>query len=100
LPDANHPIRSNITAGSVYQYSDPELGSTYSHYCIVVNIDPLKDKVIFLVYPSRRIDKVRNRRKGCPVETLVEITPTQYSGFEKTFIIDCNVILERSWICW
>jgi hypothetical protein len=96
LPDANHPIRSNITAGSVYYYNDPELGSAYSHFCIVVNIDPSKDTVIFLVYPSSRIDRVRNRRKGYPAETLVEITSAQYSEFGKKSIIDCNVILERS----
>ena len=96
MPDANHPIRSNITAGSVYYYNDPELGSTYSHFCIVVNIDPSKDTVILLVYSSRRIDRVRNRRKGHPDETLVEITPAQYSGFKKKSVIDCNVILERS----
>ena len=96
MPDANHTIRSDITAGSVYYYNDPELGSTYSHYCIVVNIDPSKDTAIFLVYPSGRIDRVRNRRKGYPDETLVEITPAQYSEFGKKSIIDCNVILERS----
>ena len=96
MPEANHPIRSNITAGSVYYYNDPELGSSYSHFCIVVNIDPLKDSAIFLVYSSLRIDRVRNRRKGYPAETLVEITPAQYPEFEKKSIIDCNVILERS----
>lgn len=96
MPEANHPIRSNITAGSVYYYNDPELGSTYSHFCIVINIDPSKDTAIFLVYSSRRLDRIRNRRKGYPAETLVEITPAQYSGFEKKSIIDCNVILERS----
>jgi hypothetical protein len=96
LPSANHPIKSNITAGSVYYYNDPDLNSTYYHYCIVVNIDPSKDTVILLVYSSHRIKKVRERRKNCPNETLVEITPIQYAGFDKTSIIDCNNYLERN----
>ncbi|MBN2186368.1 MAG: hypothetical protein JW732_02835 [Dehalococcoidia bacterium] len=90
-----HPIKSSIEAGSVYYYSDPSLKSTYPHYCIVVNIDPSKEGVIFLVHASHRINKVRERRKGCPKETLVEISPLQYSEFNKKSIIDCNEVLER-----
>lgn len=90
-----HPIKSSIEAGSVYYYNDPSLKSTYQHHCIVVNIDPSKESLIFLVHASHRINKVRERRKGCPKETLVEISPLQYSGFNKKSIIDCNEILER-----
>lgn len=96
MPSANHPIKSTIKAGSVYYFNDPDLKATYRHYCIVVNIEPSKDTVIFLVYSSHRISKVRERRKGFPNETLVEISPSQYPGFSKKSIIDCNVILERT----
>jgi hypothetical protein len=96
LPRANHPITSDIKAGSVYYFNDPDLKSTYPHYCIVVNIDPTKDTAIFLVYSSHKISKVRERAKGCPAETLVEIAPNQYSEFRTKSIIDCNRVLERS----
>lgn len=96
MPNVGHPIRSDITTGSVYYYADPDLKSTYQHFCIVLNINPSKDTAIFLVYASHRISKVRERRKGFPNETLVEITPNQYSGFDKKSIIDCNIVLERS----
>ncbi len=96
MPSAHHPIKSTIKAGSVYYFNDPDLNSSYRHFCIVVNIDPSKDTVIFLAYSSHRISKVRERRKGFPDETLVEIAPNQYSGFSKKSIIDCNEILERS----
>jgi hypothetical protein len=36
------------------------------------------------------------RRKSCPSETLVEITPNQYSGFSRKSIIDCNYVYGRS----
>jgi len=96
LPSVSHPIRSQITAGSVYYYNDPELQSTYRHFCIVLNIDASKDTVIFLGYASHRISKVRERRKGFSNETLVEISPQQYSGFKKKSIVDCNIVLEKS----
>jgi len=96
LPSANHPIKSTIKAGSVYYFNDPELKTTYSHYCIVVNIEPSKDTVIFLVYSSHKISKVRERRKGFPTETLVEIDPNRYPEFSAKSIIDCNIVLERS----
>jgi len=90
-----HPIKSDIAAGSVYYYNDPALKATYSHYCIVINIDPSKDAVLLLVHASHRISKVKERRKDCPDETLVEISPIQYSGFDKESVIDCNGVLER-----
>lgn len=89
-----HPVRSDIEAGSVYYYNDPRLRATYPHFCIVVNIDPSKDTVILLVHASHKINKVRERRNDCPEETLVEISPIQYSGFDKKSIIDCNEILK------
>ena len=91
----DHPIRSGIEAGSVYYYNDPKLEATYPHYCIVVNIEPSKDTVILLVHASHRIKRVRERRRDCRKETLVEISPIQYPGFDKKSIIDCNGILER-----
>jgi len=96
LPATSHPIWSDIKAGSVYYYNDPALKSTYSHYCIVVNVDPGKDTAIFLVYASHRISMVQKRRKGLPRETLIEISPDQYPEFTKKSVIDCNVVLERT----
>lgn len=93
---AGHPLKSTINAGSVYYFNDPAFKATYRHYCIVVNINPSKDTVIFLVYCSHRISKVRERRKDLSSETLVEISHSQYPEFSKKSIIDCNVILERN----
>ena len=92
---AIHPIKSDIVAGSVYYYNDPKLKATYPHYCIVVNIDPSKDAVLLLVHASHRISKAKERRKDCPQETLVEISPVQYPGFDKESIIDCNDVFDR-----
>jgi hypothetical protein len=93
LPTA-HPIKSGIDAGSVYYYNDPRLQAPYPHYCVVVNISPSEDKTIVLVHASHRITKVKERRKHCPEETLVEISTIQYTAFDKDSIVDCNDYLE------
>ena len=96
MPSAHDIIKSTIQAGSVYYYHDKVLKSPKQHNFIVININPSKDTVIFLVCSSTGVDKTRKLRKYCPSETLVEITPTQYSGFSKKSIIDCNQVFERS----
>lgn len=89
-------IKSTIKLGSVYYFTEESFSSSKPHYFIIINTDPQEDKVIFLVCASHQIDKVRNRRKVCPQETLVEITPDQYSGFKVTSIIDCNFVVEKN----
>lgn len=96
MPSAYDIIRSTIQAGFVYYYHDKTIKSSKQHNYIVININPSKDTVILLVCSSSQIDKTRKRRKYCPSETLVEITPNQYPGFSKKSIIDCNDVSERS----
>jgi len=89
-------IKSTIRLGSVYYYPENSLRSSKPHYFIVINIDPQEDKVIFLVCASSQIDKAKNRRRTCPIETLVEISPDQYPGFKVDSIIDCNYVFETN----
>jgi len=96
LPSAYDIIRSTIKAGSVYYYHDEIIKSSKQHSYIVININPSKDASILLAHSSSQINKTRKRRKYCPSETLVEITPNQYPGFSKKSIIDCNDVSVRS----
>jgi hypothetical protein len=96
LPSAYDIIKSTIQAGSVYYYYDEALKSSKQHNFIVININPSKGTVIFLVCSSSQIDKTRRRRKSFPSETLVEITPNQYPGFSKKSIVDCNHIFPKN----
>jgi hypothetical protein len=72
------------------------LQSREPHYFIVINKDPHKDKIIFLVCAQSQITKVKQLRKNFPPETLVEINPKQYTGFRVDSIIDCNNVWEKS----
>lgn len=89
-------IRSAIRLGSVYYFTEESLHSPEPHYFIVLNIDPHEDTVILLVCASSQIKKVLKRRRTCPNDTLIRITPTQYPGFKADSIIDCNNVFERT----
>lgn len=88
-------IKSSIRPGSVYYFPEDSFSSSDPHYFIVINKDPIEDKVIFLVWASSQIEKVKRRRRSCPSETLVGITPDQYEGFIVNSVIDCNKVQER-----
>jgi len=98
LPDtySKRHIKSTITAGSVYYFHEKSIGSPKQHNFIVININPSKDTLIFLVCSSTQIEYLRKLRKNCPGKTLVEITPIQYSGFSEKSIIDCNHIFPKN----
>ncbi len=89
-------IKSTIKPGSVYFFPEETFHVRYPHFFIVLNTNPLTDTAIILVCASSEIDKVKQRRRLCPVETLVELTPHQYPGFIFNSIIDCNFILEKT----
>lgn len=89
-------IRSTITAGSVYYYHESSIGSPLWHNFVVINIDPYNESTIFLVCCSSKIDNRKKLRATCPPETLVVISPYQYSVLTSQTVIDCNRVFEYS----
>jgi hypothetical protein len=83
-------IKATIRPGSVYYFHHEALSSPYPHYFIVVNIDPISEETIILVWSSAQIATVKKRRQNCPKETLVQIMPKQYPDFLFPSIVDCN----------
>ncbi len=98
MPDTPHQrhIKETIQPGSVYYYHKSSINSSKQHNFIVLNVDPSKDSVIVLVCSQSNIQNVKKIRNNCPPQTLIEITPNQYSGFTKNSIIDCNSVFEGS----
>ncbi len=89
-------IRATIQLGSVYYFAESSFSSLEPHYFIVINIDPLQDRIIFLVCASSKIEKVKKRYRTCPDETLIEISPNQYPDFRFDSIINCNEVIEKT----
>ncbi len=89
-------IKATIRPGSVYYFPEDSFHTEEPHYFIVINLDPLTDRVVILVCASSQKDKTKLRRSACPTETLIEISPIQYCDFTKNSIIDCNYVLEKN----
>ena len=56
--------------------------------------DPLRDTVLLLAVAFSQVDKIRERRRNLPAETLFEVAPHEYEGFTKNTMIDCNQVFE------
>lgn len=90
-------IKSAIKPGSVYYFPEASFSSPEPHYFVVLNHNPLTDTFLVLVCASSQVEKVKRRRqRTCPADTLVELSPAEYSAFSKPCIIDCNVIHEHT----
>ena len=90
-------IKSAIKPGSVYYFPEASFSSSEPHYFVVLNHNPLTDTFLVLVCASSQIEKVKRRRqRTCPANTLVELSPSEYSAFTKPCIIDCNTVHEHT----
>ena len=92
--DLPFELRLTLRCGTVYYFQHRGLLSESSHYFIVVNTDPQRDTVLLLAVASSQLDKIRERRKGLPDETLVLVDPSDYAAFTKPTMIDCNQVFE------
>jgi hypothetical protein len=87
-------LRLSLRRGTVYYFQHRGLHSDASHYFVVMNTDPQRDTVLLLAVASSQVDKIRERRRNLPPETLVEVAPSEYEGFIKPTLIDCNQVFE------
>lgn len=89
-------IKATIKPGSVYYFPHDSFHSTDPHYFVVINIDPINERVILLVCASSKISKIKARYTNCPVDALVKISPSQYPDFKVNSIFDCNQVIEET----
>lgn len=82
-------LRLTLREGSIYYFTDRSLTSPEPHYFIVVNSEPLAQRVLVLSVVTSRVEEVKLRRKACP-ETLVELAPDIFDLLKKPSIVDCN----------
>lgn len=66
-----------------------------SHYLIVVNKIPLKDKCLILVNATSQVKKAIKLRRYIP-NTFVKIGNTEYAIFTKESVVDCNSVTKKS----
>src|SRR3989344_2193134 len=65
-----------------------------NRYFVVLNLNPKTDSVLVMVTSTRQIEKRYEfiKRAGISEETLVKVTPKEYSVFTQESIFNCNDI--------
>lgn len=86
-------LRLSLREGTVYYFPHHSFSSPEPHYFIVVNSDPLAQKVLLLAVVTLKIEKVKLRRRASP-DTLVELAPKDFDLLTKPSIVDCNDLKE------
>jgi hypothetical protein len=96
VPDERLPLelRAGLRAGSVFYFRSRELTSREPHFFIVVNREPVRNELLLVTIVTSNIADVRTRNRT-RMETVVEITPNEYSEFTRLSAVDCNVVLEK-----
>lgn len=91
-------ILGAIQTGSVFYFEEEKIASPEPHYYVVLNKDPHTEEPLILVLASSQIEKreAAITRLGLPVETLVSVTPAEYTLFTKNTVIDCNTVFDKT----
>lgn len=92
-------LRLSLREGTVYYFAHHTLSSPDPHYFIVVNSDPLGQKVLLLSVVTSKVETVKLRRKAC-LETVVELMPADFEVLTKPSIVDCNDLKEIPLACF
>ena len=87
-------LRLGLRAGSVFYFQARELSSGEPHFFVVVNREPITTKLLLLTIVTSKVDKVRLRNRE-RLNTVVEISPREFSEFKVLSAVDCNVVLEK-----
>jgi len=95
---ANVHILTTIKRGTVYYFREENFSSVEPHYFVVLNKNPSNNSVIILVCATSQIEKRKRRAQilNFPIETLVEVSPSDFSLFSKNTIFDCNCVIEKN----
>ncbi len=90
-------INATLYPGSVFYFVEEMLTSDEPHYFVTLNRKPTSDVLLLMVCSTSKLDKVRLRNiHNNPDDTLIEVSPLQYSEFSKTSIFDCNSVFLKT----
>lgn len=88
-------LRLSLREGSVYYFVERRLTSPEPHYFIVVNGDPIAQRVLILAVLTTNIRDAKRRRANC-LETLVEFSPDEANVFTRHCVADCNDLFDMT----
>ena len=87
-------LRLTLREGSVYYFEERHLTSPEPHYFIVVNSDPLAQKVLLLSVVTSQVDSVKLRRCKTARKPSWNSPRLIFNVLTKPSIVDCNDLKE------
>jgi hypothetical protein len=90
-------IKVSLRPGTVYYFEHRELTSSEPHYFVVLNSDPLSQQVLLMSVFTSKVDKQLRglKRAGHAEETLVKISPSDYSELSVKSCVNCNKVFSK-----
>lgn len=88
-------LRLSLRSGCVYKFQDRRLTSGEPHYFVVVNRDPIGDKLLLLTICTSKIETARRLCRH-QIETLVEIDVGKVAYLPLQTAINCNQLFDMS----
>lgn len=88
-------LKLGLRCGSVFYFQARELTSLAPHYYVVLNRDPLSEKLLLMTVFTSKIENVRQRNRERPA-TVVEFGPADYDELSCPTAVDGNVIHRRT----
>lgn len=90
-------IKLSLRTGTVYYFEHRELSSGESHYFIVLNSDPMNQKVLLMSVITSKVENQERRikRAGHPEETLVKFSSEDYGELRVESCVNCNKIFSK-----
>lgn len=95
---ANIRILATIKRGSVYYFNEENFISTEPHFFVVLNKNPKNNNILILACATSQTERRKEiaQKLKFPKETLVEVSPSEFSFFNKNTLFDCNCVIEKS----
>jgi hypothetical protein len=90
-------ITLSLRSGTVYNFEHREFHSVEPHFFVVLNSDALSQQVLLMsVFTSKVEKQIRGiKRAGHADETLVEISPSDYSELSVESCVNCNKVFSK-----
>jgi len=91
-------LRLTLRQGTVYYMPDRGLSSPEPHYFIVVNRNPVGENLLLMAVTTSQVERAERRieRPQMPEETLVHVSPEEYTEFTKPSCVNCNQLFTRT----
>lgn len=91
-------ITFTLEQGYTYYFEEESFSGNEPHYFVILNKYPQNDEFVYFVNATSKVQKNREIQValGRPVNSYVDVKPSECSFIKKDSIFNCNVIHKKS----